>query len=68
MWMASLALLIQVLPISLNGIGLREAAYAFFFRIQDLPPEAGVLIGILLFSQMFFMAAIGGVLHLFSKE
>ena len=68
MWMASLALLIQILPISLNGIGLREAAYAFFFRIQDLPPEAGVLIGILLFSQMFFMAAIGGVLHLFSKE
>ena len=68
MWMASLALLIQVLPISFNGIGLREAAYAFLFRIQDLPPEAGVLIGILLFSQMFFMSAIGGVLHLFSKE
>lgn len=67
-WMASLALLVQVLPISLNGIGLREAAYAFLFRIQELPPEEGVLIGILLFSQMFFMSVIGGMLHQFSKE
>ena len=68
MWMASLVLLIQILPISLNGIGLREAAYAFLFRIKDLPPEAGVLLGILLFSQMFFMSVIGGVVHLSSKE
>ena len=68
MWMASLALLIQVLPISLNGIGLSEAAYAFLFRIQNLPPEAGVSIGILLFSQMFFISVMGGMVHLFSKE
>ena len=68
MWMASVVLLIQVLPISFNGIGLREASYAFLFRIQDLPAEAGVLIGILLFSQLFFISVIGGILHLFSKE
>jgi len=67
-WMASLVLLIQVLPISLNGIGVREAAYAFLFKILDLPPEPGVLLGILLFSQMFLISAIGGGLHLFSKE
>lgn len=67
-WMASLVLLIQVLPISLNGLGVRETAYAFLFRLLDLPPESGVLIGILLFSQMFLMSAIGGVLHLFSKD
>jgi len=67
-WMASLVLLLQALPVSLNGIGLRETAYAFLFRIQDLPPENGVLLGALFFSQMFLMAAIGGVLHLLSKE
>lgn len=67
-WMASLVLLIQVLPISFNGIGIREASYAFLFRVQDLPFEAGVLIGILLFSQVFLISAIGGMLHLFSKE
>ena len=68
MWMASLVLLIQVLPISLNGIGLREASYAFLFRIQDLPSESGVLIGILIFSQMFVMSFLGGILHLSSKD
>jgi uncharacterized protein (TIRG00374 family) len=67
-WMASLVLLIQVLPISLNGLGVRETAYAFLFGILDLNPESGVLLGILLFSQMFLMSALGGGLHLFSKE
>ncbi|MBW2201510.1 MAG: flippase-like domain-containing protein [Deltaproteobacteria bacterium] len=67
-WMASLVLLVQVLPISLNGIGLRETAYAFLFEIQDLSPEKGVLLGIVLFSQMLFASSIGGALHLLSKE
>lgn len=67
-WMASLVLLLQVLPITFNGIGIRETAYAFFFRMQDLPPEKGVLLGILFFSQMLLMSIIGGVVHLLSKE
>lgn len=67
-WMASLVLLIQVLPISINGIGLRETAYAFLFGIRGLPPEKGILIGILLFSQMLLISAIGGIVQLLSKE
>ncbi len=67
-WMASFVLLLQILPITLNGIGIRETAYAYLFRIQDLPPEKGVLLGILLFSQMLIMSFIGGILHLLSKE
>ena len=67
-WMASLVFLLQVLPVSLSGIGLREAAYAFLFRLQDLPPEKGVLIGILFFSQMLLISLIGGILQLISKD
>jgi len=67
-WIASLVLLVQALPISLNGIGLRETAYAFLFGTQGLPSEKGVLIGILLFSQMLLISAIGGILQLLSKE
>jgi uncharacterized membrane protein YbhN (UPF0104 family) len=67
-WMASLVLLLQILPISLNGIGLRETAYAFLFRIQDLPPEKGVLLGFIIFSQMFIISIIGGVVYFLSKE
>lgn len=67
-WIASLVLLVQALPVSLNGIGLRETAYAFLFRTQGLPPEKGVLIGILIFSQMLLISAIGGILQLVSRE
>ncbi len=67
-WMASLVLLLQILPISLNGIGLRETAYALLFRLQNLPPEQGVVLGFIIFSQMLLISIFGGVLYLISKE
>lgn len=67
-WMASLVLLVQVIPISFSGIGVRETAYAYLFKMQNLPPEQGALIGILFFSQMLFMSLIGGALELASKD
>ena len=66
-WMGSLVLMLQTLPISFAGIGLREGAYAYLFTLYDLPPEKGVLIGILFFSQMLIMAFVGGVFELMDK-
>lgn len=63
-WMGSLVLLLQTLPISFAGIGLREGAYAFLFSLYGLPPENGVLIGLLFFSQMLIMAFIGALFEL----
>jgi len=67
LWMSSLVLMLQTLPISFAGIGLREGAYAYLFTLYDLPPEKGVLIGLLFFSQMLIMAFAGGVLELMDK-
>jgi hypothetical protein len=67
-WMASLVLLLQTLPISLNGIGVREAAYAFFFELFQLPAEKGVATGILCFTHMLIMSAVGALLHLLTSE
>jgi len=66
-WMGSLVLMLQTLPISFAGIGLREGVYAYLFTLYSLPPEKGVLIGILFFSQMLIMAFVGGVLELLDK-
>jgi uncharacterized protein (TIRG00374 family) len=66
-WMGSLVLMIQTLPISFAGIGLREGVYAYLFTLYNLPPEKGVLIGVLFFSQMLIMAFVGGVLELMEK-
>jgi uncharacterized membrane protein YbhN (UPF0104 family) len=62
-WIGSLVLLLQSLPISFAGIGLREGAYAYLFSLFHLPPENGILIGILFFSQMLMMALVGVVLE-----
>ena len=66
-WMGSLVLMLQTLPISFSGIGLREGAYAYLFTIYQLPPEKGVLIGLLFFSQMLIMACAGGVFELMDR-
>jgi hypothetical protein len=66
-WIGSLVLLLQTIPISFAGIGLREGAYAFLFTLFNLPPEKGVLMGILFFSQMLIIAFVGGILEYFEK-
>jgi hypothetical protein len=65
MWIGSLVLLLQTIPISFAGIGLREGAYAYLFTFFNLPPEKGVLIGIFFFSQMLIIAFVGGILEFF---
>ena len=66
-WMGSLVLLLQVIPVSFAGIGVREGAYAYLFTLFDLPPEKGIIIGILFFTQMLILSGIGGILEIFEK-
>jgi len=66
-WMGSLVLLLQTLPISFAGIGLREGAYAYLFSLYKLPPEKGILIGVLFFSQMLIMASVGGIFEFIER-
>jgi uncharacterized membrane protein YbhN (UPF0104 family) len=66
-WIGSLVLMLQTIPISFAGIGLREGAYAYLFTLFNLPPEKGVLIGILFFSQMLIIAFVGGILEFFEQ-
>ncbi len=64
-WIGSLVLLLQTMPISFAGIGLRESAYAYLFSFFNLPPEKGVLMGVLFFSQMLIIALVGAVFEFF---
>lgn len=63
-WMGSLVLLLQVLPISFAGIGVREGAFAYFFMLFSVPDEKGFLVGMLFFSQMLIFAVTGAILNL----
>lgn len=66
-WMASLVMLMQILPISFAGLGIREGVFAYLFTLFGLPAEKGFLIGILFFSQMLFLAIIGAVLNFWEE-
>ncbi len=63
-WMGSLVLLLQILPVSFAGLGVREGAYAYLFSIYGLPAEKGLLIGMLFFTQMLVFATIGALLNM----
>ena len=66
-WIGSLVLMLQGLPVSFAGLGVREGAYAYLFTLYGLPAEQGVINGLLFFSQVLILAGIGAVLNLFEK-
>lgn len=58
-WMSCLVLLLQMIPVTFAGLGLREGAYAYLVTIFNVNPENGVLLGLLFFTQMLFIGVIG---------
>jgi uncharacterized membrane protein YbhN (UPF0104 family) len=67
LWAGSLVFLIQALPISIAGLGVREYAFAYVVGLLDRPPELGMLVGLLFFAQIAITALIGGVLEVFDR-
>ncbi|MDA3916042.1 MAG: lysylphosphatidylglycerol synthase transmembrane domain-containing protein [Deltaproteobacteria bacterium] len=66
-WIASVTLLLQILPISFAGLGIREGALAYIFLLLGLSPEKGIVVGGLFFSQMVLLASFGAVLNYFDE-
>ncbi|MCC5945585.1 MAG: flippase-like domain-containing protein [Bernardetiaceae bacterium] len=59
--------ILSLLPISINGFGLREGAYAFFYGFVGVSVEWSVMVSVLYFViLMGIPACVGGVLSLFS--
>jgi uncharacterized membrane protein YbhN (UPF0104 family) len=67
LWAGSLVFVIQALPISIAGLGVREYAFAYVVGILDRPPELGMLVGLLFFAQIVITALIGGLLEVFDR-
>jgi uncharacterized protein (TIRG00374 family) len=57
-------MLVSMIPISINGIGLKEAAYVSLFPLIGIRPEAALVIAVL--SRFFdiILSLIGGLLNL----
>jgi uncharacterized protein (TIRG00374 family) len=56
------------IPISLNGLGLREGGYMFLFAVIGIGTEQGIAFGILLFLIVALDSLLGGLLFLFRRK
>lgn len=58
--------LIAMIPISINGLGLREGAFVTLFLAVGMTQETAIAISILFLAQAMLQGAIGGGLYLVS--
>jgi glycosyltransferase 2 family protein len=56
------SLAVQMAPISINGFGVREAVFAFFFRRFGLPPDAAVALSLVSTGMVMGLSLVGGLL------
>lgn len=60
--------LITTLPISINGIGVRENLFIFFFAMFGLPKTESLAYSLLLYGILLIQGLIGGLVYAFRKE
>lgn len=58
-----LALIVMMLPVSINAIGVRENAWAFFFAAFGAPAALGVAVAWLSYGLVLAQALIGGAIY-----
>jgi uncharacterized protein (TIRG00374 family) len=59
--------IITMVPLSLNGLGVREGAFVFFFTKVGVADSAALLLSFLNFAQMVALGLIGGIIYLFDQ-
>jgi len=63
-----IVLVILLIPISINGIGVRENAYAFLMALIGIPKEKAVAFSWIAFGFTLLMGILGGIIFAFRKE
>ena len=58
-----LVILITLIPISFNGIGVREGAFIYFFGLKGVGAEPALGLGLLFFSVQVALSLIGGMAY-----
>ena len=60
--------IVATVPLSLNGIGLREAAYVYMLGFFGVGREEAFALGVMWFSIVLLNGAIGGIPYLFGGQ
>ena len=62
-----LALIVMMLPVSINAIGVRENVWAFFFASFGVPAALGVAVAWLSYGLVLLQALIGGAIYAWGR-
>jgi len=71
-WIRAAVTFLQLLPISISGLGVREGAFVFLLKTYNIPAPDAMALSLIIFSMVVLMALIGGALEagefLFKKK
>jgi uncharacterized membrane protein YbhN (UPF0104 family) len=59
-----ISFIVQMLPVSMNGFGVREATFGFYFVRLGLPLESGLLVSFIGAAVIMLFSLSGGVVYL----
>ncbi len=62
------SLAVQMAPVSINGFGVREAVFAFFFARFGLPTDAGVALSLVATGLVMGLSLVGGLMFLVRRR
>lgn len=65
---SSLVTLLTLVPVSLNGLGLREGGFVYFLGLQGVPQAQALSLSMLVFGSTLLLSAVGGILLLFERS
>ncbi|MCP4008040.1 MAG: flippase-like domain-containing protein [Proteobacteria bacterium] len=63
-----LSFLIMTAPISINGIGLRESVFVFFFGLYGVAPELALAFSFVSFGMILAQGVVGGIVLMFRRR
>ena len=59
-WVRSVIRLVSMIPISISGLGVREATFVYLLKAYAILPEKAIALSLLVFAQRLVHAFIGG--------
>ncbi|MCJ7695879.1 MAG: flippase-like domain-containing protein [Anaerolineaceae bacterium] len=63
-WISTFVTIIQMIPISIAGLGIREASYAVLLNEYGISPEQAISFSITIFAVFIIVGLVGGVFEL----
>jgi uncharacterized membrane protein YbhN (UPF0104 family) len=64
LWIVAAVSVLQSLPISVAGLGVREGAFVYLLRQQGADPASALALSLTVFAIQVLLAAVGGAIEL----